>query len=77
MNDEDIRWYDQIKKRKCTYIETLDAEAKRKNRWITKRRWAEIEKTLPTTTEEEAKKLCFDIRDTIRSEIKYYKTLYG
>ena len=77
MNDEDIRWYNQVEKRRCTYIETLTAELERKNSWITKGKWMEIEKMLPTITEEEAKKQCFVIRDEIRSEIRYHQTLYG
>jgi hypothetical protein len=77
MNNEDIRWYNQVEKRKCTYIETLAAELERKNHWITTGKWMEIEKMMPTITEEEAKKQCFAIRDGIQSEVRYYKTLYG
>lgn len=77
MNNEDIRWYNQVEKRRCTYIETLAAELERKNYWITKGKWMEIEKMLPTITEEEAKEQCFVIRDTIRSEVRYHQTLYG
>lgn len=73
----DIRWYNQKENRKCTYIETLTAEVRRHNHWITKGRWAEIEKMLTTITEAEAKKQCFMIRDEIRSEVRYYQTLYG
>lgn len=77
MNNEDIRWFNQVEKRKCTYIETLEAELKHRNHWITEGKWLKIEKMLPTITEEEARKQCFDIRDEIRSEVQYHKTLYG
>ena len=68
IENEDIRWHNLKENRKCTYIETLAAEVEHHNPGITKRKWAEIEKMLPTITEEEAKKQCFAIRDEIRSE---------
>lgn len=77
IENEDIRWHNREEKRRCTYIETLKAEVEHHNHWITKGKWAEIEEMLPTISEEEAKKICFDIRDTIRSEVRYHQTLYG
>ncbi len=78
MNEnEDIRWYSPEKGRKCTYIESLKAELKHKNGWIMRVKWAEIEAMLPSITEDEAKKMCFWIRDEIRSEVRYHQTLYG
>lgn len=75
--EEDIRWSKPNNGGKCTYIETLEAEVKHHNHWITKGKWAEIEKMLPTITEDEAKEQCFAIRDEIRAEVRYHQTLYG
>ena len=74
---EDIRWYNKAEDRKCTYIETLTAQVNLRNTLIQKQKWDKIEKLLPTITEEEAKQLCFDIRNESRAEIRYYQTLYG
>lgn len=77
MTNEDIRWHNQKENRRCTYIESLEAEVEHHNCWITKARWTEIEKMLPDITEEEAKKRCFWIRDEIKAEARYHQTLYG
>ncbi len=77
IENEDIRWYHPKEHRRCTYIETLEGEVEHHNHWITRGKWAEIEKMLPTITEDEAKEQCFAIRDEIRAEVRYHQTLYG
>lgn len=76
-HEEDIRWHNPKENRRSTYIETLAAEVEHHNPWITKGKWAELKKMLPTISEEEAKEQCFWIRDEIRAEVRYCKTLYG
>lgn len=74
---EDIRWQRGTDDgERMTYIESLEAQLERKNAWITKAKWAEIERMLPSITEEEAEKMCFWIRDEIHAEIEYFHRRY-
>jgi hypothetical protein len=77
IHEEDIRWHNLKENRKCTYIETLQGELDHRNHWITKGKWEEIEKMLPTITEEKAKEVCFWIRNEVHAEVRHHQTLYG
>ena len=77
--NEDIRWHSLKENRRCTYIESLKAEVTNhfSNRHMAPAEWGKIEELLPTITEDDAKELCFKIRESSRASANLYSQRFG
>ena len=72
MNEhEDLKWIDPKTGERVSYLETLEAQIKFKNGWISKNRWDALERKVSTMTEDEAKQELIKIDDDIRSSITF------
>lgn len=73
---EDIRWVNIGTGKRITYKETLAAEIKHKNRWITKGEWSRIEHAFESMTEEDAENKCRWINKEVRDCIEHHHRIY-
>ena len=72
MNEhDDLKWIDSKTGERVSYLETLEAQIKFRNGWISKNRWDALERKVSTMTEDEAKQELIKINDDIRSSITF------
>jgi len=68
---EDLKWINSKTGYQVSYLETLEAQIKYKNGWISNNRWDSLKRRLHSFTEDDAKQELIIIDASIRSSIAF------